>query len=101
MTFSSGSMANSSSRPLTAAIGAPMANAVTSRRCWRLRNGSFCFSVLASRALQGQLGRFLEAARRLGSGDFSSPVPIEGHEEFAALGEEFNSMSQQLAHRVG
>ena len=61
---------------------------------------AFCFSVLASRALQGQLGRFLEAARRLGSGDFSSPVPIEGHDEFAALGEEFNSMSQQLAHRL-
>ena len=61
---------------------------------------SFCFSVLASRALQGQLGRFLEAARRLGSGDFSSPVPIEGHEEFAALGEEFNSMSRQLARRL-
>jgi GGDEF domain-containing protein len=56
--------------------------------------------VLASRALQGQLGRFLEAARRLGSGDFSSPVPIEGHDEFAALGEEFNSMSRQLARRL-
>ena len=27
-----------------------------------------------------------EAARRLGSGDFSSPVPTEGHDEFAALG---------------
>jgi diguanylate cyclase (GGDEF)-like protein len=58
------------------------------------------FSVLASRGLQRQLGRFLQAARRLGSGDFSSPVPIEGRDEFAALGHEFNSMSTQLANRL-
>ncbi|HEV3053892.1 MAG TPA: diguanylate cyclase [Solirubrobacteraceae bacterium] len=61
---------------------------------------AFAFSVLASRALQGQLGRFLSAARRLGGGDFSSPVPTEGHDEFAALGEEFNSMSAQLASKL-
>lgn len=58
------------------------------------------FSVLASRALHGQLGRFLQAARRLGGGDFSSPVPTEGHDEFAALGAEFNSMSNQLERRL-
>jgi diguanylate cyclase (GGDEF)-like protein len=61
---------------------------------------AFFFALLASRALQGQLGRFLEAARRLGSGDFSSPIPTEGRDEFAALGEEFNSMSRQLARRL-
>jgi diguanylate cyclase (GGDEF)-like protein len=61
---------------------------------------AFFFALLASRALQGQLARFLEAARRLGSGDFSSPVPTVGRDEFAALGEEFNSMSRQLAHRL-
>jgi diguanylate cyclase (GGDEF)-like protein len=61
---------------------------------------AFSFSMLASRALQGQLGRFLEAARRLGGGDFSAPVPTEGRDEFAALGAEFNSMSQQLARRL-
>ena len=61
---------------------------------------AFAFSVLASRALQGQLSRFLEAARRLASGDFSSPVPTEGHDEFAALGTEFNNMSNQLEHRL-
>ncbi|MEA2198345.1 MAG: hypothetical protein QOJ25_2396 [Solirubrobacteraceae bacterium] len=61
---------------------------------------AFAFSIVASRALQGQLGRFLEAARRLGSGDFSSPVPIEGRDEFAALGNEFNSMSAELEHRL-
>jgi diguanylate cyclase (GGDEF)-like protein len=61
---------------------------------------AFSFSVLASRALQGQLSRFLQAARRLASGDFSSRVPTEGRDEFAALGEEFNNMSSQLARRL-
>jgi diguanylate cyclase (GGDEF)-like protein len=61
---------------------------------------AFAFSVLSSRALQSQLGRFLEAARRLGSGDFRTPVPTEGRDEFAALGQEFNNMSAQLEHRL-
>ncbi len=61
---------------------------------------AFSFSILASRALAGQLKRFLQAARRLAAGDFSSPVPVEGHDEFAALGEEFNRMSDQLSHRI-
>jgi diguanylate cyclase (GGDEF)-like protein len=61
---------------------------------------AFAFSVLSSRAIEGQLGRFLEAARRLGSGDFSAPVPTEGRDEFAALGQEFNSMSDQLERRL-
>jgi diguanylate cyclase (GGDEF)-like protein len=61
---------------------------------------AFSFSVLASRALQGQVSRFLEAAKRLGGGDFSSPIPTEGNDEFALLGEEFNSMSSQLEGRL-
>jgi diguanylate cyclase (GGDEF)-like protein len=61
---------------------------------------AFFFSVTASRQLQGQLSRFLEAARRLAGGDFSSAVPTEGRDEFAALGTEFNNMSEQLAHRL-
>ena len=59
------------------------------------------FSLLSSRALHGQLSRFLEAARRLGSGDFSSAVPTAGRDEFALLGEEFNNMSKQLERRLG
>jgi diguanylate cyclase (GGDEF)-like protein len=59
-----------------------------------------CFTMLASRALQAQLSRFLEAARRLGSGDFSSPIQTHGHDEFAALGDEFNKMSVQLSNRL-
>ncbi len=62
---------------------------------------ALAFAVLASRALDGQLARFLEAARRLGAGDFSAPVPIEGDDEFAALGTEFNRMSAELEQRLG
>ncbi len=58
------------------------------------------FSLLASRGLQGQVSRFLQAARRLAGGDFSSPIWIEGRDEFAALGEEFNNMSTQLEQRL-
>ncbi|MEA2391154.1 MAG: hypothetical protein QOK31_1263 [Solirubrobacteraceae bacterium] len=58
------------------------------------------FAVLVSRALQAQVARFLEAARRLAGGDFSQPVPTEGRDEFAALGAEFNKMSDQLERRL-
>jgi diguanylate cyclase (GGDEF)-like protein len=61
---------------------------------------AFCFLLLRSRALERQLASFLQAARRLGSGDFSSPIPTTGRDEFAALGREFNSMSVQLANRL-
>ena len=61
---------------------------------------AFAFSVLASRALQARLRGFLQAARRLGSGDFSSPIKVEGRDEFAALADEFNSMSTELSRRM-
>jgi diguanylate cyclase (GGDEF)-like protein len=61
---------------------------------------ALAFSILAARELEGQLGRFLQAARRLGGGDFSSRVPVEGRDEFAALGEEFNKMASQLETRL-
>src|SRR5207237_9503586 len=43
---------------------------------------------------------FLHASSRIASGDFSSPIKIEGHDEFAALAEEFNSMSTELSRRI-
>jgi diguanylate cyclase (GGDEF)-like protein len=61
---------------------------------------ALAFAVLSSRALQTQITRFLQAARRLGSGDFSAPVDTEGNDEFAALAAEFNNMSQQLDRRL-
>ncbi|GAC1522011.1 MAG: hypothetical protein NVS2B6_06810 [Thermoleophilaceae bacterium] len=57
-------------------------------------------SIVVVRALQRQIDKFLEAARRLARGDFSRPVPVEGADEFAALGREFNAMSQQLASKI-
>ncbi|MDQ4048805.1 MAG: diguanylate cyclase [Actinomycetota bacterium] len=53
-------------------------------------------SVFVVRALQGQIGQFLSAARRLASGRFDQPVRTEGSDEFAELGREFNRMSEQL-----
>jgi diguanylate cyclase (GGDEF)-like protein len=61
---------------------------------------AFTFAVLVSRSLQRQIDSFLQAARRLGSGDFTIEVPTAGRDEFAALGEEFNKMSRQLAERL-
>jgi diguanylate cyclase (GGDEF)-like protein len=58
------------------------------------------FALLVSRSLQRQIQAFLEAARRLGSGDFSAKVPTEGRDEFAELGEEFNKMSRELEERL-
>src|SRR5205085_986486 len=61
---------------------------------------AFAFAIALSRALQGQIERFLAAARRLGGGDFATTVPTEGRDEFAELGAEFNKMSQQLETRL-
>jgi diguanylate cyclase (GGDEF)-like protein len=58
-------------------------------------------AVLVSRTLQQQIAGFLVAARRLAAGDFSAKVPTVGHDEFAALGEEFNKMSNELEERLG
>jgi diguanylate cyclase (GGDEF)-like protein len=62
--------------------------------------GAFGFAMLVSRSLQRQIASFLAAARRLGAGDFSSPVPTVGHDEFALLGNEFNKMSHELERRL-
>ncbi len=61
---------------------------------------AFLFALLVSRSLQRQIGGFLEAARRIGSGDFSARVPTVGNDEFAALGDEFNHMSAELAEKI-
>jgi diguanylate cyclase (GGDEF)-like protein len=61
---------------------------------------AFTFALLVSRSLQRQIESFLQAARRLGSGDFTVEVPTSGHDEFAELGEEFNKMSRQLEERL-
>ncbi|HEU4723559.1 MAG TPA: diguanylate cyclase [Gemmatimonadaceae bacterium] len=61
---------------------------------------AFAGALTISRQLHGQLARFLVAARRIGRGDFSTAVPVEGGDEFAQLGEEFNKMSRELERRM-
>ena len=61
---------------------------------------AFVFALAVSRQLQQQVAGLLDAARRLGAGDFSAKVPTEGRDEFSALGEEFNKMSEQLSMRL-
>jgi diguanylate cyclase (GGDEF)-like protein len=57
-------------------------------------------AAFVGRALTGQIGNFLAAAQRLSRGDFRQPVPVEGSDEFAALGREFNDMSVQLEAKI-
>jgi diguanylate cyclase (GGDEF)-like protein len=57
-------------------------------------------AAFVGRALEAQIAKFLSAARRLGRGDFANPVPVEGDDEFAQLGREFNSMSGQLEAKI-
>jgi len=61
---------------------------------------AFGFAVAVSRRLQSEIQRLLEAAQRLGRGDFAVTVPADGNDEFAALGKEFNSMARQLEARL-
>lgn len=61
---------------------------------------AFGFALVVSRSLQAQVASFLTAARRLGGGQFDTKVPTVGHDEFAALGEEFNTMAAQLEERL-
>jgi len=61
---------------------------------------AFVGALLISRQLHGQLARFLAAAKRIGGGDFAVTVPVEGDDEFAQLGREFNKMSRELERRV-
>ena len=58
------------------------------------------FVFLVVRTLQGQVAAMLDAARRVGAGDFSRKVPVVGRDEMAGLASEFNKMSGQLAAHI-
>ena len=53
-----------------------------------------------TRSLQGQIAAMLGAARRIGEGDFSAKVPVEGRDELAGLASEFNKMSDRLTAQM-
>ncbi len=57
------------------------------------------FAVAVSRSLRGSVTELLEAARRIGGGDFTTRVPTVGDDELAALGEEINQMADRLRLR--
>ncbi len=54
------------------------------------------FVALLLRALHSQTSTMLDAAKRIGDGDFSRAVPVEGDDEMAGLAREFNKMSDRL-----
>jgi diguanylate cyclase (GGDEF)-like protein len=58
------------------------------------------FVVLLLRTLHGQVGAIFDAARRIGGGDFSRKVPVQGDDEMAGLAREFNKMSDRLATQI-
>jgi diguanylate cyclase (GGDEF)-like protein len=91
------------------AVLAPRAAAVTQTRklrllTWLLIIGFLALAalsgVLVSRSLRRQMTAFVDAARSIRDGNYSTVVPTVGHDEFAELGEEFNAMSVQLRDRV-
>src|SRR3954464_7922977 len=61
---------------------------------------AFLFVLTLLRMLGGQVRSMLEAARRLGQGDFSQKVPVVGGDEMAGLASEFNKMSDQLGAQM-
>jgi diguanylate cyclase (GGDEF)-like protein len=61
---------------------------------------AFLFVLTLLRMLGGQVRSMLEAARRLGKGDFSEKVPVVGGDEMAGLASEFNKMSDQLGAQM-
>ncbi len=61
---------------------------------------AFLFVLTLLRMLGGQVRSMLEAARRLGDGDFSRKVPVVGSDEMAGLASEFNKMSDRLGAQM-
>ena len=64
----------------------------------------FAFALLfiawLLRSLRRRVGTMLEAAHRIGSGDFAGKVPVEGDDEMAGLAREFNLMSERLGEQM-
>jgi diguanylate cyclase (GGDEF)-like protein len=61
---------------------------------------AFLFVLTLLRMLGGQVKSMLQAARRIGEGDFSQKVPVVGRDEMAGLASEFNKMSDRLSDQM-
>ena len=55
--------------------------------------------VVGVRMVGRPLDRLIEKTRRVGEGDFSTPVEVHGHDELSQLGRSLNEMCDQLAHQ--
>ena len=58
------------------------------------------FVTMLLRTLGGHVTAMLDAARRIGRGDFSRKVPVVGGDEMAGLASEFNKMSDRLSAQM-
>jgi diguanylate cyclase (GGDEF)-like protein len=61
---------------------------------------AFLFVLTLLRVLGGQVRSMLDAASRIGDGDFSRKVPVVGRDEMAGLASEFNKMSDRLGEQM-
>jgi NtrC-family two-component system sensor histidine kinase KinB len=57
---------------------------------------ALAFSLMLSRRITRPLDTFVDAARRISSGDYAVKVPVESGDELGVLAEEFNRMAVQL-----
>ena len=80
------------------------------RRGWLVRSAvltaaallamAFLITSRLTRSITGPIRSLMEAARRLGAGDFGVKAPEEGSPEIRTLSQGFNSMSRQIGELV-
>src|SRR5690606_13900874 len=56
------------------------------------------FSLVLAERIVGPIRRFMEASRKISSGDYTVQVPDETNDELGRLASEFNQMTTQLGH---
>jgi len=57
---------------------------------------ALCFSLFLAERIAGPIRRFMEASRKISSGDYAVQVPVETRDELGLLAGEFNRMATQL-----
>jgi len=56
------------------------------------------FSLFIAERIVRPIRRFMEASRKISSGDYAVQVPVETDDELGRLADEFNQMATQLSH---